>query len=64
MKDERVLTDPDFIVSPKFGNSLNSFLDRYPDGVSPLAAARVLGMDENEVVAIRDLALSKMREQI
>ena len=64
MKDERLLTDPDFILAPKFENSLVKMLDRYPTGVSDAVAAKALGISEQELSAIRQTALSKLREKI
>lgn len=63
MKDTRVETDPDFVIAPKFNNSLKVFLDRYPDGVSPTQAAKAMGISEAELLALKETALSRMRER-
>lgn len=61
VKDQRVETDPDFVIAPKFNNSLKALLDRYPDGLPDAAAAKAMGISEEELSGLKNQALSRMR---
>lgn len=62
MRDRRLDLDPDFIVSPKHGNSLKRFLDENPNGVENAVVARVMKLSEQEVEETFQRALIKLRE--
>jgi hypothetical protein len=62
VRDTRIDLDPDFIVSPKHGNSLTAFMEDYPEGVSDTVIARVLRMSEKEVQETYERAIMKLRK--
>lgn len=62
MKDPRIETDPDFICSPKHGNSLKRFLEDNPDGASDGVIGRLLKMTEKEVQETYIRAIIKLRK--
>lgn len=47
--DNRLNTDPDFILLARFDNSLAKAMERYPDGAPDHVIARALGMTEPEL---------------
>ncbi len=59
---EKVLTDPDFIYSPKYENSLNKFMHRHDEGVESSHAAKVLLMEEQEVDDIYEEAVDNLKK--
>jgi len=58
---ELILTDPDFIYSPKYGNSLEKFMYRHDEGVESSHAAKVLLMEEKEVEEIYQEAIANLK---
>ena len=42
IRDQRIDTDADFIVSKKYNNSLSTLLQDYPDGVPDRVICKVL----------------------
>ena len=58
----RLESEEDFINHPKFENSIRKFLIRHPDGVDNAAIARVLMTTEEDVEALFESALAKLRE--
>lgn len=54
-------TNPDFIYSTRFDCSLKKLLARYPDGVPDRIIAQVLVMTEEEVEAMWDTVVEKLR---
>jgi hypothetical protein len=59
---EKILTDPDFIYSPKYDNSLEKFMLRHDEGVDSSHAAKVLLMDEKEVDEIYEEAIKNLKK--
>jgi hypothetical protein len=59
-----VNTDPDFIHSPKYGNSLKEFLERHDEGVENSHISKVLLMPEAQVEALFEEALAKLKEKM
>ena len=58
---DRLLTDPDFIVTKRFGNSLEKLLERYPDEVPPRYIAQALGISELDLDTLYAGMLEKLR---
>jgi hypothetical protein len=59
---EKILTDPDFIYSPKYDNSLDKFMHRHDEGVESSHAAKVLLMEEQEVDDIYEEAINNLKK--
>jgi hypothetical protein len=59
---EKILTDPDFIYSPKYNNSLDKFMHRHDEGVESSHAAKVLLMEEQEVDDIYEEAVNNLKK--
>jgi hypothetical protein len=59
---EKILTDPDFIYSPKYDNSLDKFMHRHDEGVESSHAAKVLLMEEQEVDDIYEEAVNNLKK--
>jgi hypothetical protein len=59
---ERILTEPDFIYSPKYGNSLEKFMHRHDEGVESSHAAKVLLMEKEEVDRIYEEAIENLKK--
>lgn len=49
---ERLETDPDFILIRRFDYSLKKLVERYPDGAPDRIIAQALGIEEHEVQEI------------
>lgn len=59
---QRLSSEPDFIYSTRFGHSLKALLRRYQDGeIPPRVAAQVLMMTEDDVEALYQAVLVKLR---
>ena len=54
-------SNPDFIHSKRFDNSLSKCLDRYPDGAPTKLIASSLLMSEDEVEALYGKVIRKLR---
>lgn len=57
----KLRNDPDFILIKRFNNSLAKLLDRYPEGAPDRIIAQALGITEEEVVAMYDKIVVKLR---
>ncbi len=60
-RDIRIDSDPDFIVSPKYNNSLQELLDANPDGVPDSIIAKVLRMSQEEIDKTYKSAIMKLK---
>ena len=58
---KRIREEEDFVRYPKLGNSLTKFLDANPDGVKNDMISRVLMMTEQEVEALFEDAVKRLR---
>jgi hypothetical protein len=58
---KRIREDEDFIAHTKSKNSLSKFLERHPDGVDNATIAKVLLISEEEVEALYESAIAKIR---
>ncbi len=63
-KNFRIEADEDFVVAPRFDNSLRKMLQKFPDGVEMKVAAKVLQMTEEQAKAIYDRGISRMRSAL
>jgi len=61
---ERVRAEPDFVNSPKHGNSLKRVMDASPDGVEPPQAAKMLCCTEEELEEMRASAVEIIRGRV
>lgn len=61
IRDERIDSDPDFILSPKHGNSLKRFMDDYPDGAPDGVICRALDMSQETLQDTFESAIVKLR---
>ena len=61
---KRIQLEDDYIRCKKFSNSLTKFLTKFSEGTEDAAIARVLMIPEEEVQAIYNEAVRKIREEI
>ncbi len=61
---KRVETDPKFIYSKRFENSLEKCLERYPDGAPDKVIAQVLLLTEDEVEEIYQKVVKKLQKAL
>ncbi len=61
---QRVLTEEDYVRAPKFSNSLAKFLARNSDGVENATIARLLMISEEEVEALFQESVQKLRDEM
>jgi len=61
---ERILEDEDFIYCPRLGNSLEKLIEKNPEGVDDERIAKVLLMEEKEVLSIFAQAIEKIKNSI
>jgi len=61
---KKIENDPDFIYCPRLGNSLKMFLEKYPDGAEDFKIAKILLIEEEEVEAIFQSAIKKIRKSM
>lgn len=57
----KIANDPDFINSPKYNNSLASFIEEHPEGVSDSVICKVLCITPEELLCIYKCAILKLR---
>ena len=62
--DERLSTDRDFVLAPRFNNSLKELLKANPGGVEDKAIAEALGVSRDEVEALYQSAVKKLRRSM
>ena len=60
-RDARLETDEDFIVSPKYENSIRKILEDYPDGVPPSVICKVMCITPEQLESIYKSALKKLK---
>jgi hypothetical protein len=60
-RDERIDTDDDFVVAPKYGNSLKELIKHYPNGVPQSVICRALGITNEQYEKIYSSAILKLR---
>ena len=57
----RIAVEDDFIIAPKYNNSLNALIKNYPNGVPPRVICRVLGITILEYEKIVESGIMKLR---
>lgn len=60
----RIMTEEDYIRCPKFGNSLSKFINKNADGVKDEIIARLLLIEEEEVMRLYNEAIVMLRSVI
>ena len=60
-RDPRLDSDPDYIRSPRFGDSLKNLLSKNPHGVSDNVIAKVLDISVTEVKEIYENIVKKLK---
>ena len=63
-KKHKILTDPDFINAPSYGNSLKRVQASHPEGVPEDDVAKYLLLSKEEIHAIHEAACLKIREYL
>ena len=63
-KKRKILEEDDFIDHPKFKNSINKLIEKYPEGVSNEVIAKVLNISEEEVEETYNSAIQKLRDNL
>lgn len=63
-RDQRLDTDPDFIIASRYNNSLSEFLKQNPSGTSDANIARMLKITQEEVDVIYLRAIMKLRKAL
>jgi hypothetical protein len=58
---KRIATETNFIFMKRFDNSLERFMDRYPDGAPVRVIAQALMMTEDEVESVLQGVIEKLR---
>lgn len=61
---EKLKSEPDFIFGPKYRNSVQELLRRYPNGVPDKIIAQVLGISIPEVEEAFQLVILKIRSEL
>jgi len=61
---KKIMSDPDFIYSPKYEFSLKKFTLRHDDGVENSHAAKVLLMKPEEIESIYQEAIKNLQSLI
>jgi hypothetical protein len=64
MRDPRLDNDPDFIVAPRYNNSLRELLKKHPDGVSDNVIQKCLDLTAAELEQANASILSKLRGKL
>ncbi len=62
--DPRTRDDPDFVNSPRHLNSLKKLVDSSNGEIKPKAAAKALGLSEEEFEAVREEAIARLQEEL
>lgn len=63
-KKHKILSEDDYIDSPKFKNSLKKLLEKFPDGVDDTTIASILNITEQEVQDKYKSAILKIKKQL
>ena len=63
-KNNKIANDPDFLRAPNYGNSLLKVRQAHPEGVPDKDIAKYLSLSIDEIKAIHQAALEKLREYL
>ena len=63
--ERKLKKDPDFVVAPRFGNSLQRLVERFPEGVPDDICAKALNLTVEEIEqlyqkTVRDLRITML----
>ena len=61
-KKIRTTVEEDFVIAPKYNNSLAELIKAYPDGVPPQVICRVLGITTLEYEKLLQSAIIKLKK--
>lgn len=61
---DRIEQEADFIDYPRLDNSLEKFMDEFPDGAPARVVARALQMTEAELSVVETGIINKLRSQL
>lgn len=61
---ERIENDEDFCYCPRLGNSVKNLIEKNPEGVDNERIAKVLLTTEEEIEAIFESAIAKLRKNL
>jgi hypothetical protein len=65
VRDARLDTDPDFILSGKYDNSLSAYMDTHPNGeTSDAAIGRMLDLTDEQLTITFCLAIQKLKQDL
>lgn len=62
--EHRIDHDPDFVKLPRFDNSIEKVIERYPDGAPTRIIAAGLGLTELQVHALWMSVVNKLRKKL
>lgn len=62
--DPRTRDDPDYVNSPRHLNSLKKLLETSNGEIKPKAAAKALGLSEEEFEMVRAEAILRLQEEL
>ena len=64
-KDKELIeSDPDFILFPRYGNSLRKYLAAHPEGAEVSVIAKLLNLSVKQVGSILASALQKLKSKL
>ena len=63
-KNKKIWSDPDFIIAPKYQNSLNKMLKDHPNGVPTKVICKALQITPEELQSIYDSAILKLQKAL
>ena len=64
MRDQRLDTDPDFIIAPRYNNSLRELIRRHPEGVSDNTIQKCLDLTQAEYDKTTESVMLKLRGKL
>jgi hypothetical protein len=59
--ERKLKKDPDFVVAPRFGNSLQRLVERFPEGVPDDVCAKALNLTTEEVEQLYQKTVRDLR---
>ena len=61
---KRIQNDPNFVNDPRFNNSLEQVLAKYPEGVSAFQKSKMLMLTKEEMEEIYQNIIEKLRQEV
>lgn len=59
--ERKMKKDPDFVVAPRFGNSLQRLVERFPEGVPDDVCAKALNLTVEEIEQLYQKTVRDLR---